>query len=113
MTLIIRLPPVLEHRCKFNHYRQQESSNFLFDTTNINIQFEDLQPKSLHITIMSGFAQNERGQGMSHASAPSKLPEGIQRQLPKSVEEALPESVCYPYQSIRHETNISDPPHGT
>ncbi|KAH7251214.1 hypothetical protein BKA59DRAFT_126101 [Fusarium tricinctum] len=42
---------------------------------------------------MSGFAQNERGQGMSHASAPSKLPEGIQRQLPKSVEEALPESI--------------------
>ncbi|SPJ74221.1 uncharacterized protein FTOL_03951 [Fusarium torulosum] len=42
---------------------------------------------------MSGFAQNERGQGMSHASAPSKLTEGIQRQLPKSVEEALPESI--------------------
>ncbi|KAM0345081.1 hypothetical protein ACHAPU_006967 [Fusarium lateritium] len=42
---------------------------------------------------MSGFAQNERGQGISHASAPSKLPEGLQRQLPKSVEKALPESI--------------------
>ncbi|KAF9768577.1 hypothetical protein IL306_014095 [Fusarium sp. DS 682] len=42
---------------------------------------------------MSRFAQNERGQGMSHATAPSKISEGIQRQIPKGVEEALPESV--------------------
>ncbi|KAH7234910.1 uncharacterized protein BKA55DRAFT_544095 [Fusarium redolens] len=42
---------------------------------------------------MSGFAQNERGQGMSHATAPSKLSEGIQRQMPKGLEQALPESI--------------------
>ncbi|KAM0221186.1 hypothetical protein ACHAQD_005539 [Fusarium lateritium] len=59
---------------------------------------------------MSGFAQNERGQGMSHASAPSNLPEGIQRQLPKSVEKALPEFIhpteSKPAQSWKS-TNIS------
>jgi hypothetical protein len=44
---------------------------------------------------MSGYAQNERGQGMSHATAPSKLSEGIQRQMPKGLEHALPESVGY------------------
>lgn len=44
---------------------------------------------------MSGYAQNERGQGMSHATAPSKLSEGVQRQMPKGLEHALPESVCY------------------
>ncbi|KAG5793394.1 hypothetical protein H9Q69_007553 [Fusarium xylarioides] len=42
---------------------------------------------------MSGYAQNERGQGMSHATAPSKLSEGIQRQMPKGLEHALPESI--------------------
>lgn len=42
---------------------------------------------------MSGYAQNERGQGMSHATAPSKLSEGVQRQIPKGLEHALPESV--------------------
>jgi hypothetical protein len=44
---------------------------------------------------MPGYAQNERGQGMSHATAPSKLSEGVQRQMPKGLEHALPESVCY------------------
>ncbi|KAF5691807.1 hypothetical protein FDENT_3174 [Fusarium denticulatum] len=42
---------------------------------------------------MSGYAQNERGQGMSHATAPSKLSEGVQRQMPKGLEHALPESI--------------------
>jgi len=44
---------------------------------------------------MSGYAQNERGQGMSHATAPSKLSEGVQRQMPKGLEHALPESVSH------------------
>ncbi|KAF5670008.1 hypothetical protein FHETE_4691 [Fusarium heterosporum] len=59
---------------------------------------------------MSGFAQNERGQGISHASAPSKLPEGLQRKLPKSVEKVLPESIhpteSKPAQSWKS-TNVS------
>ncbi|KAK2695870.1 hypothetical protein QWA68_003887 [Fusarium oxysporum] len=42
---------------------------------------------------MSGYAQNERGQGLSHATDPSKLSEGIQRQMPKGLEHALPESI--------------------
>ncbi|KAF4498759.1 hypothetical protein FAGAP_5068 [Fusarium agapanthi] len=42
---------------------------------------------------MLGYAQNERGQGMSHATAPSKLSEGVQRQMPKGLEHALPESI--------------------
>ncbi|KAF5246151.1 hypothetical protein FANTH_6918 [Fusarium anthophilum] len=41
---------------------------------------------------MSGYAQNERGQGMS-ATASSKLSEGVQRQMPKGLEHALPESI--------------------
>jgi hypothetical protein len=45
---------------------------------------------------MSGIYQNERGQGMSHATGPSKVPEGIARHVPKGLEEALPDSVCHP-----------------
>ncbi|KAF4342151.1 hypothetical protein FBEOM_3884 [Fusarium beomiforme] len=56
---------------------------------------------------MSGFAQNERGQGVSHATAPSKLPEVIQRQLPKGVEEALPESIHPTESTPESNTGIS------
>lgn len=45
----------------------------------------------------SGIYQNEHGQGMSHATGPSKVPEGIARQAPKGLEESLPDSVCHIY----------------
>ena len=44
---------------------------------------------------MSGINQNEYGQGASHASAPSKVPEGVQRQAPQGLEESLPDSVGF------------------
>ncbi|KAF5243362.1 hypothetical protein FAUST_2931 [Fusarium austroamericanum] len=42
---------------------------------------------------MSGIYENERGQGMSHSTGPSKVPEGIARHAPKGLEEALPDSI--------------------
>ncbi|KAF5636117.1 hypothetical protein F52700_5431 [Fusarium sp. NRRL 52700] len=53
---------------------------------------------------MTGYAQNERGQGMSHATAPSKLSEEIQRQMPKGLEQALPESI-HPTESTPDSSN--------
>ena len=47
-----------------------------------------------HALNMSGLYQNERGQGMSHATGPSKVPESIARQVPKGLEKSLPNSVC-------------------
>ena len=42
--------------------------------------------------------QIERGRddNVSHATGPSKVPEGLQEAVPKSVEDALPESVSLP-----------------
>ncbi|RBR25577.1 uncharacterized protein FIESC28_01540 [Fusarium coffeatum] len=42
---------------------------------------------------MSGIYQNERGQGMSHATGPSKVPESIAHQVPKGLEKSLPNSI--------------------
>jgi len=42
----------------------------------------------------AGVYQNKHGQGMSHATGPSKVPEGIARLVPKGLEESLPNSVC-------------------
>jgi len=36
---------------------------------------------------------NQHGQGESHASAHSKVPESVQREAPKGLEESLPDSV--------------------
>jgi hypothetical protein len=38
--------------------------------------------------------QNARGQGISHATGDSKVPEGIQNKASKGVEESLPNKVC-------------------
>ncbi|KAI1071845.1 hypothetical protein LB507_005242 [Fusarium sp. FIESC RH6] len=54
---------------------------------------------------MSGVYQNERGQGMSHATGPSKVPESIARQVPKGLEKSLPNSVCQT-SPIRHTHTI-------
>ncbi|KAF4964752.1 hypothetical protein FSARC_7351 [Fusarium sarcochroum] len=56
---------------------------------------------------MDGISQNERGQGMSHASAPSKVPEGVQRQAPKGLEESLPDSVHPTGSNPGQSTNVS------
>ncbi|KAJ3538403.1 hypothetical protein NM208_g5922 [Fusarium decemcellulare] len=37
--------------------------------------------------------ENEWGQGKSHATGKSKVPESIQRAAPKGLEEALPDSI--------------------
>ena len=43
---------------------------------------------------MSGItSQNERGQGVSHATGESKVPSSVQDKVPKGVEESLPDSV--------------------
>lgn len=44
---------------------------------------------------MSGMMpmENERGQGLSHATGESKVPKAVQRKAPQSVEEKLPEAV--------------------
>ncbi|KAM0425934.1 hypothetical protein ACHAPT_008873 [Fusarium lateritium] len=43
---------------------------------------------------MSGITQqNERGQGVSHASGESKVPEAVQQKAPQGLEENLPDSV--------------------
>ncbi|RGP77012.1 hypothetical protein FLONG3_4841 [Fusarium longipes] len=41
----------------------------------------------------TGIYQNKRGQGLSHATGPSKVPEGIARHVPQGLEEALPDSI--------------------
>lgn len=38
-------------------------------------------------------ATNEHGQGASHATGDSKVPEGVQKAAPKGLEDALPDSV--------------------
>jgi hypothetical protein len=40
--------------------------------------------------------QNDQGQGISHASGDSKVPDKVQQQAPKGLEESLPDSVRYP-----------------
>ncbi|KAK3081689.1 hypothetical protein LTS18_003871 [Coniosporium uncinatum] len=37
--------------------------------------------------------QNEHGQGASHASGDSKVPDKVQEKAPKGLEESLPDSV--------------------
>lgn len=37
--------------------------------------------------------ENQRGQGVSHATGDSAVPHGIQEKLPKSLEDQAPESV--------------------
>jgi hypothetical protein len=39
--------------------------------------------------------ENERGQGMSHATGDSKVPKPVQRKAPQGLEEKLPEAVSY------------------
>ncbi|CAG7558267.1 unnamed protein product [Fusarium equiseti] len=41
----------------------------------------------------TGVYQNKHGQGMSHATGLSKVPEGIARLVPKGLEESLPNSI--------------------
>ncbi|KAH7254938.1 hypothetical protein MRS44_016407 [Fusarium solani] len=44
---------------------------------------------------MSGMMpmENERGQGMSHATGDSKVPKPVQRKAPQGLEEKLPEAI--------------------
>ncbi|KAK5989620.1 hypothetical protein PT974_07874 [Cladobotryum mycophilum] len=43
---------------------------------------------------MSGFnAQNERGQGVSHATGESQVPTAVQERAPQGLEESLPDSI--------------------
>ena len=37
--------------------------------------------------------QNARGQGISHATGGSKVPQGVQERVPQGLEESLPNSV--------------------
>lgn len=41
--------------------------------------------------------QNNQGQGISHATGGSKVPDSVQQKAPKGVEEALPNKVCIPF----------------
>ncbi|GME35784.1 hypothetical protein FDECE_1627 [Neofusicoccum parvum] len=38
-------------------------------------------------------AENQRGQGVSHATGNSKVPGNVQKQAPKGLEESLPDSI--------------------
>lgn len=77
----------------YTNSRLNDQESYLSPGKQTDSLFFTSANQSLPTLKMSGYAQNERGQGMSHATAPSKLSEGVQRQMPKSLEHALPESV--------------------
>jgi hypothetical protein len=47
-------------------------------------------PRITTRTIM----QNQQGQGVSHATGDSSVPQKVQEKAPQGLEEKLPESVC-------------------
>jgi len=61
-------------------------------------------------------SQNEYGQGESHATGHSKVPESVQRKAPEGLEESLPDSVhptgANPGQST-NKSHAIDPEHGS
>jgi hypothetical protein len=58
--------------------------------------------------------ENQYGQGASHATGHSKVPEAIQKVAPRKLEEALPDSVCLPDRVLHLlVSNINDQIHPT
>ena len=51
--------------------------------------------------------QNDHGQGMSHATGDSKVPQAAQEKLPKGVEESVPDSLHDTGSSKSHATGDS------
>jgi hypothetical protein len=57
------------------------------------LKFRSINIHTPRITTRS-IMQNQQGQGVSHASGDSAVPQKIQEKAPKGLEEKLPESVC-------------------
>jgi len=94
-TFSLLSPSVVIHFCpSFNYLNLflPSASSLILHT---QITFYHILPPKLSSNIMS--STNEHGQGASHATGQSSVPESIQKAAPKKLEDQLPDSV--------HDTN--------